>query len=134
MYISWPQRSTVKLKIFQPNLVYSENCIIKTRNLEVIFNTFFSLLQSLINFASKRKWKLFSSVWLFMTPWTIQSMEFSRQNTGVGSFALLQGIFPTQESNLGLLHCRQNLYQLSHQGSTKHNHLRKFFTIKTGHW
>ena len=30
---------------------------------------------------------------------------------------LLQGIFPTQESNLGLLHCRQMLYRLSHQES-----------------
>ena len=30
---------------------------------------------------------------------------------------LLQGIFLTQESNLGLLYCRQSLYQLSHQGS-----------------
>ena len=30
---------------------------------------------------------------------------------------LLQGIFPTQGSNLGLLHCRQTLYHLSHQGS-----------------
>ena len=29
------------------------------------------------------------------------------KNTGVGCHALLQGIFPTQESNLGLLHCRQ---------------------------
>ena len=32
------------------------------------------------------------------------------QNTGVGSLSLLQGIFPTQESNRGLLHCRQILY------------------------
>ena len=39
------------------------------------------------------------------------------QNTGVGSLSLLQGIFPTQGSNLGLLHCRWILYQLSHQGS-----------------
>ena len=29
------------------------------------------------------------------------------QNTGEGSFSLLQGIFPTQGSNPGLLHCRQ---------------------------
>ena len=28
-----------------------------------------------------------------------------------------QGIFPTQESNLGLLHCRRILFQLSYQGS-----------------
>ena len=35
------------------------------------------------------------------------------QTTGVGSHSLLQGIFPTQGSNPGLLHCRQILYQLS---------------------
>ena len=39
------------------------------------------------------------------------------QNTGVGSYSLLQGIFPTQGSNPGLPHCRQILYHLSHQGS-----------------
>jgi len=39
------------------------------------------------------------------------------QNTGVGSLSLLQGVFPTQGSNRGLLHCRQILYQLSYQGS-----------------
>ena len=38
------------------------------------------------------------------------------KNTGVGSLFLLQWIFPTQESNWGLLHCRQILYHLSHQG------------------
>ena len=38
------------------------------------------------------------------------------KNTGVGCHSLLQGIFPTQESNPGLLHCRQILYHLSHQG------------------
>ena len=39
------------------------------------------------------------------------------KNTGVGSLSLLQGIFPTQEWDQGLLHCRQILYQLSYQGS-----------------
>ena len=39
------------------------------------------------------------------------------KNTGVGSLSLLQQIFPTQESNWSLLHCRQILYQLSYQGS-----------------
>ena len=38
-------------------------------------------------------------------------------NTGVSSLSLLQGIFPTQGANPGLLHCRQILYQLSHKGS-----------------
>ena len=41
------------------------------------------------------------------------------QNTGVGSRSLLQGIFPTQGSNPGLLHCRQILYQLSHRGGPR---------------
>ena len=36
------------------------------------------------------------------------------KNTAVGSLKLLQGIFPTQESNQGLLHCRMILYQLSY--------------------
>ena len=41
------------------------------------------------------------------------------QNTGVGSHSLLQGIFPTQGLSPGLLHFRQILYQLSHQGSSR---------------
>jgi len=41
------------------------------------------------------------------------------QNTRVGSLSLLQRIFLTQQSNQGLLHCRQILYQLSHQGSPR---------------
>ena len=36
-------------------------------------------------------------------------------NTGVGSLSLLQQIFPTQESNQDLLHCRQVCYQLSYE-------------------
>ena len=39
------------------------------------------------------------------------------QNTGVGSLSLLQGIFLTQESNWGLMHCRWILYQLNYQGT-----------------
>ena len=55
-------------------------------------------------------------------PWTVAhqaplSMEFSRQEYWSGSSPLLQGIFPTQGSNLGHLHCRQILDRLSHQGS-----------------
>ena len=41
------------------------------------------------------------------------------QNTGVGSFSLLQGIFPTQGYNPGLPHCRRILYQLSHKRSPR---------------
>ena len=104
-------------------------------------------------------------------PWTIQSMEFSRQeywsglpfpspgnlpnpgikprspalqadsllaepqgkhkNTGVGGLSLLQQIFPTQESNQGLLWCRQILYQLSYQGSPDKSGVQRMG--QTGH-
>ena len=40
------------------------------------------------------------------------------KKTGVGCHVLLQGMFPTQGETPGLLHCRQILYRLSHQGST----------------
>ena len=54
------------------------------------------------------------------TPWTVAhqaplSMNFPGENTGVGSYSFLQGIFPTQGSNPGLLLCRQIVYYLSHQ-------------------
>ena len=38
------------------------------------------------------------------------------QEYWLGGLALLQGIFLTQESNQGLLHCKQIVYQLSYQG------------------
>ena len=44
-------------------------------------------------------------------PW-----NFPDKSTGVGYHFFLQGIFPTQGSNPGLLHCRQTLYCLTHQG------------------
>ena len=55
-----------------------------------------------------------------VTPWTVArqaplSMEFPSKNTGVSCHFLLQGIFLTPGLNLGLLHCRQFLYCVSHQ-------------------
>ena len=43
--------------------------------------------------------------------------DFPGKNSGVGCHFLLQGIFLTQGSNVGALHCRQILYRLSYQGS-----------------
>ena len=57
------------------------------------------------------------------------------KNTEVGCHSLCQGIFLTQGSNPGPLHCRQILYCLSHQGSSyihKHtlsNTLLPFITL-----
>ena len=66
-------------------------------------------------------WKSLSKSWgwLFATSWTIQSMDFSRQEYGSRSLSLLQGIFPTQKLNPGFQHCRWILYQLSHKGSPR---------------
>ena len=55
------------------------------------------------------------------TPWTVVyqpslSMGYS---IGLGCHFLCQGIFLTQGWNLGLPHCRQTLYHLSHQGSPR---------------
>ena len=47
-------------------------------------------------------------MYLLSSPWNSPG-----QNTGVSSFSLLQGIFPTQGSNPCLLHWRRILYQLS---------------------
>ena len=65
------------------------------------------------------KWKLLSRVQLFAAPWLYSPWNSPGQNTGVDSHPLLQGIFPTQGSNPGLLHCRQILYQLSDRGSPR---------------
>ena len=51
-----------------------------------------------------------------LCPW-----DFSGKNTAVGCHFLLQGMFPTQGSNQGLLHRRQTLYYLSPRGSPKQN-------------
>ena len=42
----------------------------------------------------------------------------------MGCHFLLQGIFPTQGSNLAFPHCRQTLYPLSHQGSPRRRQFR----------
>ena len=96
-----------------------KNCVhsvkLKKKKLQKIYfwNTvlFFSFIK-----AWKWKWKSFSCVKLFATPWT-SPWNSQGQNTGVGCLSLLWGIFPTQGSNPGLLHCRWILYQLSYQGS-----------------
>ena len=70
-----------------------------------------------------KKWKWSHSVMSDLAiPWTAAyqappSMGFPGKSAAVDCHFLLQGIFPTQELNPALLHCRQMLYRLSHQGS-----------------
>ena len=62
-------------------------------------------------------------VQLFVTPQPARLLcpwDSPGKNTGVGCHFLLQGIFLIQGLNPGLLHSRQILDQLSHQGSPPH--------------
>ena len=87
------------------------------------FAAFINFLHLAVTYSSRlvgsiRKWKWESlshvrSLWPHgLCPW-----DSPGQYTGVSSCSLLQWILPTQESNRGLLHCRQILYQLSYQAS-----------------
>ena len=87
--------------------------------------------------------RLFDTAWVSEVKWSRSVMSNSLQphglqsarllwpwnslgkNTGVGCHFLLQGIFPTQEPNLGLLHYRQILHRLSHQRKTFSNFLER---------
>ena len=51
----------------------------------------------------------------------------------MGSLSLLQGIFLTQESSLGLLYCRWVLYQLNHEGSLEAKATPFLLSINTQH-
>ena len=56
----------------------------------------------------------------YLTLWDCMdysSWDSPGRDTGEGCHSLLQGIFLTQGSNPGLLHCRQIVYHLTHQGS-----------------
>ena len=66
----------------------------------------------------------------FATPWGVAHQAplftgFLQQEYWSGRHFLLQGIFPTQESNPGLLLCRLTLYCLSHQGNLICSELQK---------
>ena len=86
----------------------------------------------LVSFWYRAKWfryvvKVLATQWCLTlcNPWTaaLQTplcMAFSSKNTVVGCCSLLQRIFLTQGLNLSLLHCRQILYHLSHQGILTH--------------
>ena len=107
-------------------VTYQDFCLsmLKTTVSEIVtlwFNLYST--QQVQVYLSWSEVKSLSRVRLFATPWTVAyhswdiPWDFPGKSTGVGCHFLLQGIFPIQGSNLGLPHCRQMLYHLSHQGS-----------------
>ena len=65
---------------------------------------------------------MLSCVWFFVTPWTAPhqaplSVAFSRQEYWNGLPFPSSGDLPNPGIKLNLLHCRQILYHLNHQGN-----------------
>ena len=85
----------------------------KIKEKEACISTWCAVCITWLNKCLYRKWKLLSHVQFFATP---QSLEFSSPEY---CLSLLQGIFPTQGSNSGLLHWGQVLYQLNHKGNPR---------------
>ena len=89
-------------------------------HLGLIFNIYKQLTQLYIKIQSESQSTSGSVVFNSLrhrglhSPWNSPGKD-----TGVGSLSLLQGIFPAQGSNPGLLHCRWILYMLSHKGSPR---------------
>ena len=74
-----------------------------------------------------------------VSQWTVACQalclwDFPGKKTGVICHFLLQGIFPTQGLNLGLLHFRQILYQLSYQGRPTCNEIDIFVRPMESKW
>ena len=105
----------ILIVIWVQRLLHWGNPKIQTKLPQFLTLFFFSLL---LKYGSCLVTK---SLLTLTTPWTIARqvplfIGFSRQAYWSSLHFLLQRIFPIQGSNLCLLHCRQILYQLSHQG------------------
>ena len=92
----------------------------------ILTNDHFSMLRVFPSFChimlSEIQWNgcVYPQCPTLATTWPIGSSVhgiLQDKNTGVVCHFLLPEIFPTQGSNLGLLYCRQTLYQLSHLGN-----------------
>ena len=93
--------------------------IIKTLQKMGIEGTYINILKGLYD---KVKVKLLSHVQLFEIPWSLAyqvspSMGFSRQEYWIGLLFPSPRDLPNPGIEPGLLHCRQTLYPLRHQGS-----------------
>ena len=106
------------LNFHTSNLVFKGNFYVSWRFLAIYIHCFHCLKCSyslkILMWVKVRQSCLTLQHHGLYSPWSSPGL-----NTGVGSLSLLQGIFPTQGSNPGLLHCRQILYQLSHKGSPR---------------
>ena len=90
-------------------------CVVKIINLWIDSKVLKENSWDFLNIESESCWVLFNSLQHELySPWN--SLD---RNIRISILSLLQGIFPTQGLNPGLLHCRWILYQLSHKGSPR---------------
>ena len=114
----WPQYWGVSFSINPPN-EYSELITFRIEWFELLAVQ--ETLKSLLQHHSLKASILHSAFCMVQLshPYTTTrkiKCNSPGQNTGVGSLSLLQDIFPTQELNPGLPHCRWILYQLRKKG------------------
>ena len=66
----------------------------------------------------------FLTLWLhgLEPPRLLYPWDFPGKSTGMGCHFLLQGFFPTEGSNLRLMHCRRILYPLKKAGCLSRHH------------
>ena len=113
-------------------LFWDEHAFFKnTENLPICFLSHSKTVFHLVFIMAKSSCKMLKSesVSHLVVSHSLQPMDYQParllcpwsspgNSTGVGCHALLPGIFLTQGLNPGLLHCRQILSCLSHQGSS----------------
>ena len=100
---------TVTVSVYMGKQVASSNLVSKQNDRIYMIK---KLLMASKNLRQKGPFDYFlTGILSLLRPW-----DCPGKSTGVGCRFLLQEIFPTQGSNPGLLHCRQTLYHLSHQG------------------
>ena len=121
----WLESGVTKLLLAQPFLFFFFSILQHLQSRILVYTTGLRKFQSryptfffLPDWKWKWKWKSFSCVWLFATPGTIQSTEFSRPEYWSGYPFPSLGDLPNPGVELGSP-CRWILCQLSHKGNPR---------------
>ena len=107
MSSKWEMKYCKGYFLTAPRKIYGLNYAIKNHLYNILFE---SESRSVVSDSLLTPWIIYPT--RLLCPWNSPGM-----NTGLSSHSLLQGIFPTQGLNPGVLQWRQILHHLSHQGS-----------------
>ena len=132
--VLWLTLMSPSNSVFMHTSAFSCHPLFWSQTATIIFKiSFSSLLPLFLKCMKWWKWKLLSRVWLFVTPWTIQSMEFSRPEYWSGQPFPSPGHLPNPGYHPSLLHCRWILYQLSQKECVWSGKFYGYFD-KTSNW